>query len=159
MPPDEAVADAAPDSEEPGGGPIPPALLGLSVAGLTRRRLGWLAAVLVSAWVVIVFGRQVGEASAASARADALAAEIETARADLAALRLELDLVARPAFVDFAARADRLGTDREKAFSLAPDAPALADDAPGSAARAVGAEERQRAPFEVWLSILFGPAD
>jgi hypothetical protein len=150
---DETVADA--DAEIA----IPPALLGLSVAGLTRRRLAWIAAALVTAWVVIVFGRQVGEASAASARAVRLAAENATAAAEIAALRLELDLVGRPAFVDLAARAERLGTGRERAFTLAPDAPSLPVDAPGSATQALGADVQHRAPLEVWLSLLFGPAD
>jgi hypothetical protein len=139
--------------------PIPPALLGLSVGGLTRRRIAWIAAALVTAWVVIIFGRQVGEASAASARAAELAAENQRAEADLAALRLELDLVARPAYVQLAARAERLGTGREQSFTLAPGASPLPDDAPGSAATAVGAAHRERPPVEVWLSLLFGPAD
>jgi hypothetical protein len=139
--------------------PIPPSLLGLSVGGLTRRRLAWIAAALVTAWVVIVFGRQVGEASAASARATQLSAENDRAAAELRSLRLELDLVSRPAYVDLAARAERLGTGREQAFTIAPGAPPLPDDAPGSAATAVGAEDRERPPVEVWLSLLFGPAD
>ncbi|HLA16858.1 MAG TPA: hypothetical protein VJZ72_08145 [Candidatus Limnocylindrales bacterium] len=138
---------------------IPPALLGLSVAGLTRRRVGWIAAAVVSAWIVIVFGRQVGEASAASSRADALAAENEVAAAEIAALRIELDLVGRPEFVDLAARAERLGTGRERPFTLAADPPPLADDAPGSALAALGAAQQHRPPVEVWLSLLFGPAD
>ncbi len=153
-PPADDAGDAAPDDSVA----IPPALLGLSVGGLTRRRLAWIAAALVSAWIVIVFGRQVGEASAASSRAEALAVENEAVASDIGALRLELDLVGRPEFVDLAARAERLGTGRERPFSLAPDAPPLGDDAPGSASEALGASQQHRPPVEVWLSLLFGPA-
>jgi hypothetical protein len=161
-----AVPEAPPpqDGGEPVGeadGPIvvPPALLGLSVAGLTKRRIAWLAAALVSAWIVIVFGRQVGEASAASSRAQVLATENEAAAAEIDALRVELDLVQRPEYVDLAARAERLGTGRERAFTLAADAPTLAADAPGSASAALGADALHRPTVEVWLSLLFGPAD
>jgi len=162
--PEDSAATPPPSEDEllpgeDGSVAIPPALLGLSVAGLTKRRVAWIVAALVSAWIVIVFGRQVGEASAASSRADALAAENESVAGDVAALRLELDLVGRSEYVDLAARAERLGTDRERSFTLAPDAPPLSDDAPGSAAEALGASRLHRPPIDVWLSLLFGPAD
>lgn len=140
------------------GRDIPTTLPPLSVAGLTRRRVAWIAAACITAWVVIVFGRQVGEASAAAARAEQLAAENQVIEADIAALSRELDMVASPGYVAQAARAERLGKGRERAFSLAPDAPALSERAPGSATVALGADQRHRPPIEVWLSLLFGPA-
>jgi hypothetical protein len=131
----------------------------LSVAGLTRRRVAGIAAAAIAVWVVIVFGRQVGEASAAAAHAEQLAAENEVISADIAALRRELDMVASPGFVSLEARAERLGRGRERAFTLAPDAPALTQLSPGSANVALGAEAKHRPPVEVWMSLLFGPAD
>ena len=52
--------DAAPDASQRVD------LTGLSVAGITRRRVGWAAAALVAAWIVVLFARQVGDAQAAS---------------------------------------------------------------------------------------------
>ena len=46
----------------------------LPVAGLTRRRIALLIGSLVAAWVIVLFARQVGEASEATARADGMRA-------------------------------------------------------------------------------------
>ena len=37
-------------------------LAGLSIAGITRRRVGWASTALVALWIVVVFARQVGDA-------------------------------------------------------------------------------------------------
>lgn len=134
-------------------------LSGLSVAGITRRRVGWLAAALVSAWIVVVFARQAGEAASASSRADQIAAENQALAAEVAALEHELDIIERPEYVAQQARQYRLGTPREIAFTLDPSAPAPGPDAPGSAATGLGAEAARQAPLDSWLSLLFGPSD
>ena len=60
---DPSVDPVAPDEGSDGGSPTDLAsrvdLAGLSVAGITRRRVGWVAAGLVAVWIVIVFARQV----------------------------------------------------------------------------------------------------
>ena len=67
-----------------------------------------------------------------------------SARPQVAALERELDLIARPRYVDQQARGYGLGTPREIPFALAPGAPPLPEDAPGSAALRVGVDARRR---------------
>src|SRR5258705_10501846 len=42
----------------------------LSIAGITRRRVGWVAGGLVSAWIGIIFARQAGERATPAGRGD-----------------------------------------------------------------------------------------
>lgn len=142
---DGALATALPD------------LSALPIAGITRRRLGIILSAVIAAWIVVVFARQVGEASAATSRADVIAQDNEALRLEVAGMRRELQLIQRQEYVVQQARAYRLGTVREVPFSLAPDAPPLADDAPGSAAVRVGSESERITPLERWLDLLFGP--
>ena len=132
-------------------------LLALPVAGITRRRLAFLAAAFVSAWIVIVFARQVGEASAATTRADGLRAANEQLEGEVDALARELDLIQRQEYFVQQARGYRLGQPEEIPFTLSPDAPPLGADAPGSAAVRLGAESEPATPLDSWLSLLFGP--
>jgi cell division protein FtsB len=168
----EPPSSRAPGGAEPGvGGGVPtdpdptgpprntaPSLDGLSVAGITRRRVVWVVVALVSVWVVIVFARQVGEASTAAARVDRVTQENARLVADNEALQREAALIQRQAFIDQQARAYGLGSSRERPFRLAPGAPPLAADAPGSAALRLGADDRRETPLESWLSLLFGPS-
>jgi cell division protein FtsB len=133
-------------------------LADLTIAGLTRRRMAFLLGALVAAWVIILFARQVSEASAATARADDLRAANEALVTEVEALERELELIKRQEYVVQQARAYRLGSTREIPFALEADPPALAPDAPGMAAVRLGAEEERRTPLESWLSLLFGPA-
>lgn len=166
-PPDDAAADPARDGariEADADDGTPPAagepgLAALPIAGLTRRRVATLVAGVLAAWIVIVSARQVGEASAAVARADDIAASNIGLRVEIATLDRELDLIARDRYIDQQARAYGLGTPREVPFTLAPDAPPLADDAPGSAAVRLGAVTDPVTPLERWLTVLFGPSD
>jgi hypothetical protein len=134
-----------------------PSLDGLTVAGITRRRVAWLVGAVVAAWIVIVFARQVGEASAKSAQA--VQARLVNAQVaeDVTSLQHELDLIQRQAYIEQAARGLGLGGSTDHPFALAPGAPALAANAPGSAAMRLGAQETPSSPLEVWLSLLFGP--
>ncbi len=152
-----AVVGDTPDG--PASVPAGPDLSALPIAGLTRRRVGAILAALIAAWIILMFARQVSEATAASTRADALVATNADARGQVSALERERDLIVRQRFIEQQARAYRLGGAREIAFTLDPDAPALADDAPGSASVSLGARRTAVEPLERWLTVLFGPSD
>jgi len=142
--------------------PVPrppgPDLAGLTIAGITRRRVAWTLAAIVSIWVVAVFARQVIDVAAASDRADRLRLDNAGLASQVEDLQRELDLVQRQAFVEQEARAYGLGTRGERPFTLAPDASPLAADAPGSASVRLGARPARTAPLDVWLDLLFGPS-
>jgi cell division protein FtsB len=144
---DDATTTGAPD------------LAALPIVGITRRRVAIVASAMLAAWIVIAFARQVGEVSAASARAEDIASANAALRIEVGALERELDLIARQRYVEQQGRAYGLGASREIPFTLAKDAPALPDDAPGSAALRVGARSEHVAPLERWLTVLFGPSD
>jgi cell division protein FtsB len=134
-------------------------LSALSVAGITRRHVGWLAAGLISAWIVVIFARQVGEASAAATLATQLAADNATLAAEVQALEHEVAFIVRPEYVAQQARAYRFGGAREIPFTLDPSVPAPVDGAPGSASDRLGARDDRQTPLESWLSLLFGPGN
>ncbi len=139
--------------------PIAPDLAALPIAGITRRRMAGVVGGLLAVWIIIVFTRQVGDAAAATTRADEISQGNVVRQGQVAALERELELIARERYVVQQARGYGMGTDQEIPFSLAPDAPALPEDAPGSAAVRVGADIHQVSPLERWLTVLFGPSD
>lgn len=164
----QIAAETGRDAGEPkgpGSVAVPPtpvaaaagSLADLPVAGLTRRRIGLLVGALVAAWIIVLFARQVGEASAATSRADAMRASNTALAADVAALARELDLIQHGAYIQQQARTYRLGSTREIPFTLADDAPSLAPDAPGMASVRLGAVSDRGSPLESWLDLLFGP--
>ncbi len=155
--PDETPETVSPDDvrRPPTGGPD---LMALPIVGITRRRMAAILGALLAAWIVIVFARQVGDASAATGRAEAMIAANDARRAEIAGLERELSQIQQGSFVLQQARGHGLGGPHEIAFSLAPGAPPLAADAPGSAASRVGAPPSM-SPLERWLTLLFGPAD
>lgn len=130
----------------------------LPIAGITRRRIAWTLAAIVSIWIVAVFARQVGDAGAAVDRADRLRAENAVFTSQVEALEKELDLVQRQAFIEQQARAYGLGGANERPFALAPDSSPLPADAPGSASARLGARPSRTAPVDAWLDLLFGPS-
>jgi cell division protein FtsB len=132
-------------------------LADLPVAGLTRRRIALLLGALVAAWVILLFAHQVGQASEASAKADAMRASNAELAANVSALQAELALIQRQAYIEQQARSYRLGTPRELPFTLADNAPALPADAPGSAGVRLGAVTERPSPLEQWIHLLFGP--
>ncbi len=156
-PPDDVddAADEFVDPDEPSP-PALPDLSGLPVAGITRRRLGFLAGALVSAWIVIVFARQVGDASAATARVEQLREANAALASRLTALEQEAGLIQRQEWIEQQARGYELGAGGEIPFALG-DAGPLPPDAPGSAAVRLGADHDAATPLESWLSLLFGP--
>lgn len=139
-------------------GPGGPDLSALPIAGITQRRVAIALGVLIAAWVILLFARQVGDAAAASGRAEAMVAQNAVRHAEIAGLERELDRIQQPRFILQQARAHGLGGHKEIAFTLDPDAPPLPDDAPGSAALRVGAPPAV-SPLESWLSLLFGSED
>lgn len=124
---------------------------------LDRRRASFLLGTFAAAWIVLLFARQVGDAAAATATADALRTENAAVSARVEALEAERLTVAQPRYVAQQARGYELGGAGERAFMLAPNAPALAVDAPGSAAVRLGARPEPSSNLEVWLTLLFGP--
>jgi cell division protein FtsB len=131
-------------------------LADLPVAGLTRRRIGLLVAAVVAAWVIVLFARQVSDASEAAGRADAMRASNAALELEVAALEREKALIQGQAYVDQQAREYRLGTTNEIPFILSDDAAPLPPDAPGSASVKLGATVTHRSPLESWLDLLFG---
>jgi hypothetical protein len=157
---DETGEDATPERSTgfapfgPGG----PDLAALPIAGITQRRMAILLGALLAAWIVLLFARQVSDASAASSRAEAMIAENAARHAEIAALERELDRIQHPRFILQQARGHGLGGHKEIAFTLDPDAPPLPANAPGSAALRVGAPAAV-SPLESWLTILFGSSE
>jgi hypothetical protein len=133
-----------------------PSLAAFPVIGLTRRRLAAVLGVVLAVWIVAVFARQVGDASAASARAGQMVADNAAQQSRIADLDRELDLIAQQRYILQQARGYGLGGQHEIAFSLDPDAPPLGANAPGSEALRVGAPAAV-SPLERWLTLLFGP--
>ena len=140
--PDDPAADATPETPPAVVATATPTALttlaDLPVAGLTRRRIALLIGALVAAWIIVLFARQVSEASEASTRADEMRAQNEVLAANVTALEDELALIQRQAYIEQQAREYRLGAPRERPFILADDAPPLASDAPGTAATGSG---------------------
>jgi hypothetical protein len=154
----EAAAGRTPDAD--GERPVERVdLSGLSVAGITRRHVGLVAGAFLAIWIVVVFARQVGDATAASNRAAQLVVDNAALAAEVQSLQSEVDQIVRPQVVGIAARGERLGDARETPFTLDASVPAPVDGAPGSASVRLGATADRQTPLEAWLSLLFGPAD
>jgi cell division protein FtsB len=134
-------------------------LAGLTVAGFTRRRMSLAIAALVAAWVLIVFARQVSEATSASARAEQIGTDNKALAAEVASLEHELQLIERPEYISQQARAYGVGAPGEVPFTLDPKIGAPGPNAPGSAALRVGATAERASPLDSWLSMLFGPSN
>ena len=148
-------APPAPETSRP---PTEVALRALPVAGVSRRRMAWILGMVISLWIVAVFARQVGEASAAAARADQVRADNAALAATVTALQHERDVVQERSFVEFQARAFGLGNARDQRFTLAPNAPPLPSNAPGSASVRLTPTPTPQTPLDSWLALLFGPS-
>ena len=152
---DEPLADVGRRRVLAAFGPGGPDLSTLPVAGITQRRMAILLGALVGAWILLLVARQVGDASAATTRAEVMIADNAARHAEIAGLERELDRIQQRRFILLQARAHGLGGHNEIAFTLHPDAPPLPADAPGSAAMRVGAPPLIT-PLESWLNLLFG---
>jgi hypothetical protein len=161
----QAATDDAPDETDPVASAVAgpgssgePDLAALPIVGITRRRAAILLGALLAGWIIILFARQVSEASAATGRAETMVADNAAQRSEIAGLERELQRIQQQRFVVQQARGYGLGGPREIAFTLAPGASPLPDDAPGSATTRVGATVSV-SPLERWLTVLFGPGD
>ena len=135
-----------------------PDLAALPIVGITRRRAAILLGALLAGWIIILFARQVSEASAATGRAETMVVENAARRSEIAGLERELQRIQQTRFVAQQARGYGLGSSKEIAFTLGASAPTLPPDAPGSAALRVGARNSET-PLDSWLTLLFGPGD
>lgn len=138
--------------------PSEPDLAALPIFGITRRQMAGVLGVLLAVWIVVVFARQVSEASAATTRAEAMIDANTAKRGEVAGLERELTRIQQQRFVLLQARGYGLGGLREVAFTLDTGAQPLDDTAPGSAALRIGAHGSV-SPLERWLTLLFGPGD
>ena len=154
VPPSDGALDT-PEGHDPTARRFDPAAL---PSPISRRRAAIVAGGLVAALILVAFGRQVSDASAASARAADLRDANATLRDQLSAIQSDLVRVQGDQYVGVAGRGYGLGKKHEVPFTLAADAPSLPPDAPGSAALRVGGDGDDRSPLEVWLDLLFGPA-
>ena len=152
----EAPAVSAPDTPLNGASDFID-LSALSIAGITRRRVGWVAAALLSAWIVVVFARQAGDAASAASRADQIERDNAALSAEVASLERELEIIERPAYIAQQARAYGVGSPKEIPFTLDSSVPDPGPNAPGSASLRVGGHSERPTPLESWLSLLFGP--
>jgi cell division protein FtsB len=140
---------------EPATGPsLDPASLPMPT--LSRRRVFTVAGVLIAGWLAVSFARQVGEASAATNRAEQLRDANAALHEEIALLEADLERVQDPNYILQQGRAVGLGARNEIPFALEGDAPPLAVDAPGSAAARLGSSSDAQRPLEAWLTILFG---
>jgi hypothetical protein len=157
---DDAVGAEDGDVDEPSFSSARPrpSLTGVGIAGLNRRRVAWILGLAVTAWIVVVFARQVSEASAKAAEADVAREANAEMATTVASLQRELALVQRQEFIQQRAHGLGLGDEKDHPFALAANAPALSANAPGSAAVRLGARPQQESPLDSWLSLLFGPA-
>lgn len=145
--PPPLVVDGGPPALDPASLPMP---------SLSRRRLFTIAGLLLTGWLALSFARQVGEASAATYRADDLRDATAALRAEIARLEEDLGRVQDRNYILQQARGFGLGNRNEIAFALGGDAPALRSDAPGSAATRLGSTAATERPIDVWLEVLFG---
>ncbi len=156
--PDAGVSEVDGSAQGPGAASGGPDLAALPIAGLSQRKIATILGALVAAWIIVLFARQVGDASAASTRANAMIADNAIRHAQVAALEWELVRIQQSRFVLLQARAHGLGGRHEIAFTLDPGAPPLPSDAPGSAGLRVGAPAPV-SPVDRWLTLLFGSGD
>ncbi len=153
----DEVTDAPTEPAGTGGSRVSaPDLTTLPIAGITGRRVAIAMGILLAAWIVMMFARQVGDASTASARADELVVTNAQQASRAAALSRELQQIQRASYIEQEARAYGLGKTRELAFTLDPNAPPLPPDAAGSASVRLGSTVDDGSPLDHWLTLLFG---
>jgi hypothetical protein len=109
--------------------------------------------VILAFWLLITFGRALGQLNDATQREVAAAAETRSLQAQLEAGRRELMLVQTDAFQQIEARALGMGGPGEKVFALTADAPPPPAIVPLGQN---GASAAAKSPLDAWLELLFG---
>jgi hypothetical protein len=119
----------------------------------SRVYLAVLGAVFISLWVVLAFGRTMAQLNEATERTAIVRAQNAELTSRLAAAQTESALLQSEAYLRFEARGFGMGKPGERAFGLAPGAPAPAPMIPlgGSAVTPAPAT-----PLDNWLSLLLG---
>jgi cell division protein FtsB len=110
-------------------------------------------ALLVSVWLVVIFGRALAEANSLTARLAQEQSVNDELRARVEAGRREISLAQTAAVLDFEARLFGMGRPGEKPFALDPGAP------PPPALARLGNESPPpppSAPLDDWLRLLVG---
>jgi hypothetical protein len=124
-----------------------------SAASAERRTIGLVLGVLVTIWLVAVFGRALAQANSLNERQAREEATNASLRAQVAAGRAEIAFIQTGPFLQFESRSYGMGGAREHAFALESGAPAPAALVPlGSTAE----EVRGSTPADDWLELLFG---
>jgi hypothetical protein len=107
--------------------------------------------IVVTAWVVLTFGRALATVNEAHGREAALRDEKAALEMRLAQGQAEMELAQTPAFQRMLARGLGMGPAGEQAFALEPGA------LPAPAVEPLGTDPAARgAPLDAWLNVLFG---
>jgi hypothetical protein len=117
-----------------------------------RSQLLALGLLVVAFWLVLVFGRALGQLNEATQREATAASEAAALQLQLEAGRRELALVQTDAFQLLQARALGMGGPGELVFTLSSDAPPPAIVPLGQRDPA----SPETGPLEAWLELLFG---
>lgn len=117
-----------------------------------RAQLLVLAIVIVAFWLVLTFGRALGQLNDATQRQQTADADAAALQLQLEAGRRELALVQTDAFQRLQARALGMGEMGELIFTVTSDAPPPAIVPLGQSASALV----EKGPLDAWLELLFG---
>lgn len=124
-----------------------------SAAGAERRTLGIVVGIVVTVWLVAIFGRALADSNALDQRQAREEATNAALRAQVAAGRAEIAFIQTDTFLQFEARSYGMGLTRERAFALEPGAP---DPRPITPLGSGDEPSSQRTPLDDWLRLLFG---
>ncbi len=110
--------------------------------------------VILTVWLVVIFGRAIADSNALSQRQVQESAINAQLRAEVDAGRSEIEFIKTEPFLEFQARAVGMGAAGDRAFALEPGAPSPRPLTP------LGADHPQTdvttTPLEDWLQLLFG---
>jgi len=119
----------------------------------SRVHVALVIGVFIGFWVVLAFGRTMGQLSEATQRAAIVRAENAELTSRLAGAQTESALLQSEPYLRFEARGFGMGEPGERAFGLTPGAPAPAPVTPlGGTPATTG----PGAPLDNWLRVLFG---
>lgn len=114
--------------------------------------LALIAALVLTAWIVLSFARTLAAINDSAERAAALRAETAALEMRVAQGQAENELAQQPAFQRMLARSHGMGLPGERAFALEAGAPEPPAVVPLGGAEGAGAV----APIDAWLALLIG---
>jgi cell division protein FtsB len=118
-----------------------------------RRTIGAVVGILLTLWLVAVFGRALADSNALNDRQVREEATNAALRAQVAAGRAEIAFIQTDRFLQFQARSYGMGLPHEKAFALEPGAP---DPRPITPLGSTDEPSTATTPLDDWLRLLFG---